>query len=227
VAHHLGAGACVLTRADRTFERLQTVLGDHILGHAHLRAEHHIAVLRNRPRRDIGLRKVDVVELSNREAREPDVGYVHEGIDTRARLRRDVAAERSKVVGTGIPRRHAGGRALIRDQLVGRNADGRAIGIDVRVEVDEPRRHELAAGVEHALRALRRDICFERLDHTEADTNVTPSAQALAGIEDVATLDDKIELVIWTHGGARRAFPGGQKGERTGGGEKLAARDRH
>ena len=141
MAHDFAAGARVLARADRTFERLQPVLGDHILGHAHLRAQHHIGVLCNRAGRDIGLRKVDVVELGNREARQSDVGYVHEGIDSGARLPRDVAAKRSKVVGTGIPRRYARGRALIRNQLIGRNADGRAIGINVRVEVNEPRRH--------------------------------------------------------------------------------------
>jgi hypothetical protein len=169
-------------------------------------AQHHIGVLCNRAGRDIGLRKVDVVELGNREARQSDVGYVHEGIDSGARLPRDEAAKRSKVVGTGIPRRYARGRALIRNQLIGRNADGRAIGIDVRVEVDEPRRHELPSGVEDALRALRRDIGFERLDHTEADADIAPSAQALAGIEHVAALDHKIELVIWAHGGGRRTL---------------------
>ena len=85
MAHHLAAGACALARGDRAFERLQPVLGDHILGHAHLRAQHHIGVLCNRAGRDIGLRKVDVIELGNREARQSDVGYVHEGIDSRAR----------------------------------------------------------------------------------------------------------------------------------------------
>src|SRR5262249_8978911 len=108
-------------------------------------------------------------------AREPDVGYVHEGIDTRARLRRDVAAERSKVVGTGIPRRHAGGRALIRDQFVGRNADGRAIGIDVRVEVDEPRRHELAAGVEHTR-------CARSAGISASSASITPNAPRASGL---------------------------------------------
>ena len=38
VAHHLGAGTRILARANRTFERLQPILGDHILRHAHLRA---------------------------------------------------------------------------------------------------------------------------------------------------------------------------------------------
>jgi hypothetical protein len=74
----------------------------------------------------------------------------------------------------------------------------------VRVEVDEPRRHQLARGIEHALPAFRRDVRFDRLDHAKADADVALSAQALTGIEHVAALDHKIELVIWAHGGAGR-----------------------
>src|SRR5262245_11210204 len=75
---------------------------------------------------------------------ESDVGDVHERVNSGTRLRRDVATEGGKVVGAGIAGRDTGGRTLVRNQLVGWNADGRAIGIDVRVEVDEPRRHQLA-----------------------------------------------------------------------------------
>jgi hypothetical protein len=77
------------------------------------------------------------------------------------------------------------------------------------------------------LRARRRDICFERLDHAKADANVAPSAQALAGIEHVTALDHQVELVIRTHGGVCRTFGRGSEGKRTGGGKKLATRGRH
>ena len=92
----------------------------------------------------VGLREVDVVELGHRERRQPDIGDVHERVEPRARLRHHVAAEGREIVGAGIARRHAGGGALVRDQLVGRNADRRAVGKDVGVQVDQARRHQLA-----------------------------------------------------------------------------------
>jgi broad specificity phosphatase PhoE len=73
--------------------------------------------------------------------------------------------------------------------------------------------HALIARLSGSSPFLAIDICFERLDHTEADTDVTPSAQALAGIEHVAALDHKIELVIWTHGGVCRALAHRSKGK--------------
>ena len=98
----------------------------------------------------------------------------------------------------------------------------------MRVEVDEPRRHQLARGVEQTLRARHRNIRFERLDHAKADSDVASSAQALAGVEHVAALDHEVELVVWAHGAVRHPHAGGSgEGERTCGGESLAARDGH
>ena len=97
-----------------------------------------------------------------------------------------------------------GRRRLEGHQLVGRNADGRAVGIDVRVQVDEAGRDELAAGVEHAQRALGRDIGLERLHHAVADADVAPAAQPLARVEHLAALDDEVELVVRTHRGMDR-----------------------
>ena len=44
------------------------------------------------------------------------------------------------------------------DGLVRRDADRRAVGIGVGVEIDEPRQHELAGGVDRLLGAIGRDI---------------------------------------------------------------------
>ena len=88
VAHHLGAGARLLAGQDRALERLEAVLGDHVLRHAHLDAEHHVGVLGDRPGGLVHPREVDVVELRHREAGEPDIGDVHEGVEAGARLRR-------------------------------------------------------------------------------------------------------------------------------------------
>ena len=106
----------LLAGQDRALERLEAVLGDHVLGHAHLHAEHHVGILGQRLGGGIHLREIDVVELGHRERRQPGIGDMHERVKPRARLRHDVAAEGREIVGAGIARRHAGGRALVRDR---------------------------------------------------------------------------------------------------------------
>ena len=75
---------------------------------------------------DLGV--VDVEHLGHREAREPEVGDVDEGVDAGARLASHVALEGGDVVGAGIARRDGSGGAGERRELVGRDADGRAYG---------------------------------------------------------------------------------------------------
>ena len=79
---------------------------------------------------------------------------MHERELPRARPRNDEAAKRRQVVRPRVSRRNDGRRALIRRQLVGRDADRRAERVGVRVQVDKPRRDELAAGVHDALRTV-------------------------------------------------------------------------
>jgi hypothetical protein len=227
VAHHLGAGAGLFARADGTLERLQPVLGNYILRHAHLRAQHHIAVLRNGARRAVGLRKINVIQLGNGKPSQSNIGDMHEGIKPGSCLSRDEAAESGEVVGTGVARRNTGGGALMRNELVGRNTDGRAVGIDMGVEVDEPRRDQLTSGIEHLPRACNRNIRFESLDHPKADADVAFSAQALAGVEHIAALDHQVEFIIGPHCGVSSRHASGKQREWSSGGEKLAARSGH
>ena len=215
----LAVGAGFLARQDGAPERLEAVLGDHVLRHAHLGAECDVGVLADRPGAGIDLREIDVVELGDRERREARVGDVDERIEPRARLPDDVAAERREVVGAGVAARHAGGGALMRHQFVGRNADRRAIGKDMRMKIDQAGRHQLAGDVEQALGARRRNVGFERLDHAEADADVALAAQVLARVEHVAALDDQIELVVRSHRGERRRA--GERGR--GAAEKITA----
>ncbi len=203
VAHHLGRRARELAGADGAAQRLQAVARDHVIRHAHLDADHDVGVFAHRLGGRFGLREVDVEELGHREAAEADVGDVHEGVEARARLRDDVAAEDGEVVGARVARRHRGGGALERHQLVGRNADRRAVGEDMRVEVDQARHHQAPGGVQHARRARRRNVRFDRLDHAVAHAHVAPAAQALARIEHFAALDHQVELVVRPHRGAR------------------------
>jgi hypothetical protein len=89
------------------------------------------------------------------------------------------------------------------------------------MQVDQSRRYQLAAGIEHAQRPARGNVGFDRFDHAVADADIAPAAQRLTRIERVSAFDQEIELVVRPHGGARRA-PHGER-ERTGGDEKIAA----
>jgi hypothetical protein len=107
------------------------------------------------------------------------------------------------------------------DELVRRDPDRRAVGEDVAMQVNQSRRHQLSGRIEHAQRPDRRNVGFDRFDHTIADAKVAPAAQRLARIEYVSALDQEIELVVRRHGCSCRAARG--KGERTGADEKIAA----
>jgi len=91
------------------------------------------------------------------------------------------------------------------------------------MEVDEPGRDQFAGGVQHLLRARGRNVRLDRLDHAEADADVAPSPQALTWVEDVASFDHQIELVVRPHGGAGPSDPRGSKGSRTGCDQELTA----
>jgi len=184
-------------------------------------AEHHVGVLAHRLRGSVDLREVDIVELGHRKRCEAHIRDVHEGVETRARLRDDVAAERREIVGACVARRNAGRGALMGDELIRRNTNRRPVGKDVAMQVDQTRRHQLAAGIEYAQRPARRDVGFDRFDHAVTHADVALAAQRLARIEYVSAFDHEIELVVRRHGGARRAAQGER--ERTGGDEKIAA----
>ena len=92
------------------------------------------------------------------------------------------------------------------------------------MQVDEPRGHELAAGVEDAQRPLGRERRLERLDAAVADADVARAAQRLARIEHVAALDDEVELVARPHRalGSDEAARGGGEPEGCRSGEEVA-----
>ena len=205
--HHLRRPAGHLAGLDAALERLEPVLGDHVLRHPHLDPEQEVRVFRQRHRAGFDLRIVDVVELGDRECRQAVIGDVEEGVDARPRLRHDVAAQRRKIVDAGIAGRDQRGGALELREFVGGNADRRAIGVDMAVQVDQARRHQLAGGVDGLGRARRRNVVFDRLDHAPADADVAFAPQRLAGIEHVAALDDEIELVVRPHRGLRAGRP--------------------
>jgi hypothetical protein len=108
------------------------------------------------------------------------------------------------------------------DKFIGGYADGRTVGIDMAVQVDQARRHQLAGGIDDAQCTRIRDICLHRLDRTKSDSDIAAATQRLAGIEHIATLDKQIEFVIRPHRGMRTANPcsGSKRGSR---GKKVSA----
>jgi hypothetical protein len=192
------------------------MLGDDVLAHAHLDAEHQVGVLSHRLGGGFRLRVVDVVELRHGEAGEADVGDVHEGIEAGPRLADDGAAEGCEVVGAGVAGGDQRGRALERQQLVGGDADGGAVGEDVGVQVDEAGGDELARRAQNLQGLVGGDVRLQCLDEAIADADVAFGPEALARVEHLAALDEKIELVVGSHGRQRRAACQPRRGERQG-----------
>ena len=200
--HHLGRPAAHFAGLDAALERLDAVLEDHVLRHPDLDADQEVRVFGERHRAGFDLRVVDVVEFGHRERRQAVIGDMEEGIHPRPRLRDDVAPQRGEIVDAGIARRHHGGGALELHQFVGGNADRRAVGVDVTVQIDEAGRDELARSVDGLGGAGGGNVGLDRLDHAPTDADVALAPQRLAGIEHVAALDHQVELVVRPHRGA-------------------------
>ena len=128
----------------RALQRLEAVLGDDVLRHPHFHAEQEIRIFGQRHRAGVHLRIVDIVEFGDREAGQAVIGDMDEGVNPRARLRHDVTAQRREIVDAGVARRHHRGGGLRLHQFVGGNADRRAVGIDVGMQVDQAGRHQFA-----------------------------------------------------------------------------------
>ncbi len=215
--HHLGRPAAHLAGLDGALERLEPVLEDDVLRHPHLDADQEVLVLRQRHGAGFDLRIVDIVEFGDRERGQAVVGDVDEGIDPRPRLRHDVATQRREIVDAGIARRDHGGGALELHQFVGGNADRRAVGVDMAMQIDEARGHELASGIDGLQGAGGRNLRLDRLDHAPADADIALALERLAGIEHVAALDHQIELVVRPHrrmGLLRETSDGGSSRQR-------------
>jgi hypothetical protein len=121
------------------------------------------------------------------------------GEQTGAGLRCYVATEGSKVIGSSISDGHAGRRALVSDELISWDSDGRPIRINVRMQVNETRGYEFARFIEQAVRALRRNIILKGLDPAEANANVPLCTKRLAGVDELPAFDHQIELVARIH----------------------------
>ena len=61
--------------------------------------------------------------------------------------------------------------------------------IDVRVQIDQPRRDILAAGIDHARCRLGRDITIDCGDAIALDRHIQPAILPAARIDDLAAFD--------------------------------------
>ncbi len=193
MAHHAALGAGTFHREDGALERLDAVVADESQRLADLGAEHKVRILGDGARRGIDIGVVDVEQFADRETGQADGGNVHEGEQPAARLRRHQPFEAGEIVGARIARADVGGCAGKRHQFVGRDADRRAVGIDMRVQVDETRRHQLALGVDALLALFRRDGWLDRRDLSETNADIAHAAQPLTRIDHLAAADHQIE----------------------------------
>jgi hypothetical protein len=67
VHHHTASGSGLFASSDRPLQRLDAVLGDHVLRHAHLGAERDVAILGDGLGRRVHVGDVDVGELGDRK----------------------------------------------------------------------------------------------------------------------------------------------------------------
>jgi hypothetical protein len=137
-------------------------------------------------------------------------------------LRHDIAAQRGQIVDPGVARRHHRGGALKLHQLVGGDADRRAVGIDMTVQVDQPRRHQFSRSIDRLRNAGGGNFVLDRLDHAPANTDIALSPQRLAGVEYVAALDHEVELVVRSHRSIGRTGHHGHR-RRSGQTQKITA----
>ena len=140
------------------------------------------------------------------------VGDVDEGEQAGAAGAHDEAAKGGEVVGAGVSGGNRGGRGLELRKLVGRDADGRTIRKDMRMQVDHARHHQLAAGIEHLQRAVGRDAGCNFLDLAVADADVAHLRQRLARIQHLSALDQEVELVLRSHGAGNLRRQGREDG---------------
>ena len=196
------AAARDLASADRALERLEAGLRDHVLRHAHFDADRDVGILGNRLRRSLGLSESQVEELGLGKPAQSNVCDMHKGIEASACVPHDVAPKGREIIRARIPGGNHRGCALEGDQLVGGYADRGAVRIDVRVQINEPRNNDPARGVEYAQCARRWNVRLNSLYFPVAHTKVPFCAQALARVEQLATLDHQVKLVVRPHGGA-------------------------
>src|SRR5262245_7688026 len=83
-----------------------------------------IRILTDRLGAGVHLREIDVVELRDGKRRQPDIGDMHEGVESGAGLPDNEAPEGGEIVCTGVTRRNTCRGALIDHGFVGRKADG-------------------------------------------------------------------------------------------------------
>ncbi len=189
MAHDAGAVAGQRGGGDGPAQRQKAVLADDGPGLADLDAERDVLVLGHAAGGQLDVGVVDVQHLGHGKAGQAVVGDVHEGEEARARLGHAQPAKGGEVVGAGVARADRRGGARQRHQLVGGQADGRAIGIDVGVQVDDPRRHQAAARIDHVPHAIGGDVGGDGGDAPVPDGDVARGGQILAGIDHLSALD--------------------------------------
>src|SRR5918994_2015562 len=156
-----------------------------------LDAEDQVAVGIDDFRRQVDVPVVGVGELPTRRD-EADRGEVEQGVGAAAGAVHDVLAEAGEGVGAGAADVEPGRHAAPSSDWVGLDAPVGDAPVDVSVEVDEARRHDMATGVDGLPRPGAGERWFDGGNPAVADADVEPPDEAAAGVDDLAAADDDV-----------------------------------
>ncbi len=159
--------------------------------HPDLDAKQAIAIRFDRPD---GRPRVDHagIEIDFVEDDEPDRRDVEQRVDSRGRPVDDVLAETGERTGAA--------RAAIEDRRdaglepddIRIDAERNTVLVDVRMQVDQPGRDQLAPGVEHLAGLVWRDVRVDARDASVGDGDVAFRREVLRRIDDVAAGNQEI-----------------------------------
>ena len=164
-------------------ETFLSVVAHELRGQTDLDPHDVVAVLLAHPDGALDIGIPNVRELSHASAQHALRRDVEEGLDPRGAHVDHVLLEPRKGVGSGGPRvvdrRGAPGHAM----GIGLDAVMRHAPVDVDVQIDQARRHQLACGLDDRFRLFLEDLLRDRGNASIGDGDVPGSVEALCGVD--------------------------------------------
>ena len=161
---------------------------------AHLDAQRLIRVVADAADGPVGLREGQVLQLADarRERRQAGGAQVHEGVQPRVRIAHHVVAQGRVVAPPGAAGVHRGGDARRQAGDVRVHRAGPAAVVEMAVDVQEARRHQVASHVDHLGRLGDRNVGLDGGHPAAAEGDVAALPHVLGGIENIAVLEEQV-----------------------------------
>ncbi len=190
---HVGQHIRQRRRADadmhpRPAQRLDPAVAQRVAVDPYLDAQDHVAVQIDQLAAQVDVAVVEVGQLAGRSG-QADRRDVQQRVDARLGRLDDILAEARPVIRARRADVQPGRHAAARGHRVGVDAPECRAVVDVGMHIDQPRRHILAAGVDHPERRLGRDVAVERGDAVALDRHIQPAASTAARVDHLAAFD--------------------------------------